>query len=134
MAVQKTRAVEAAPYKSRGQYLLAIDPEALPKSQGWYRVERGDDINFIPVPKENVLGIFEREGWHSLLYVDKSTGYHKATEEGAARLALVAYNCKFWNCVGPHTDQPEDDILATLLRAGEADPSLTEMEGYLNQK
>lgn len=69
-----TLSVQELRRAKKGSYLLAADPENLPKKTGWYRVERDSDHNtvtFVPITETEAGAIIRAGRAYDVLFVSK---------------------------------------------------------------
>ncbi len=93
---------------AKGNYVLAVDPNGLPKKEGWYRVERADKVEYIPISKTDAETLRRKGRLYDVLYVSNSAV--KAAEEGRP-VVLYVY---IWDRYLGAGGWPDDDARVAL--------------------
>ncbi len=75
---------------ARGNYVLAVDPKDLPKKAGWYRVERADEVSFVPILATTAQKLRSEGRLYDVLYVGESAV--NAAKEGRPVALDVDYD------------------------------------------
>ena len=74
-------------------YALAVDPKGLPKKEGWYLVERTDEVEYIPI-RTDAEALLKRDGL-DILYVSNDAA--KAAKEGRpVALSVICDDFDYW--------------------------------------